>query len=579
MKSFYTLITCLLFLAPSYTKASEDSTAVFFSTNSHHLDEVQLHKLIQFVNELDQESDFTVVIRGFTDHRGSPDFNRQLSKRRAESVRQFLQGQGLYPGEIRIEPWGESKAERKGSADEELKSDRRVEVILKNLTFNDLQQLHEALAHGNQTVVKIDPTEPNTIHTARGSRVYIPASALCNHSGEKVCSEVLVEVTEALDPIEFLAENLSTISNGVPLISGGMLKIMAKDEKGNELQLLQGQNITVNIPDQVPDPAMNLFVSNNGSDWQEAKARKPFAYKNLPEKPKCEYPVFRYPAYQPDLKSKPVKPVDPIMPKDLKSPDPEAYKAELKWYDFLWRKSKERKANQAYAVSMDRYMKQARKHDERVEKYKADCRTISQRKLNYASELEKWEAAEFNRRNEWKKSVHDPAYAAWIAEWEKVDSLYLIKYKAWQEKVALLKAEQLSEAEASGQLDINAVSGYSFTTSQLNWINADKFYSQDPEFAKAFEIEGNDPNNEKVVIVFKGMKSVLNTTPDDTRKCYVTPTIATNQNAVILAYKISDDGKIMICVRDLDITKTRQQLEYRETSIRELRKTVDEIVS
>jgi OOP family OmpA-OmpF porin len=50
-----------------------------------------------------------VVIEGHADVSGSPEYNQRLSEQRAESVKRYLVGRGVPPGQLRTEGFGESR--------------------------------------------------------------------------------------------------------------------------------------------------------------------------------------------------------------------------------------------------------------------------------------------------------------------------------------------------------------------------------------------------------------------------------------------------------------------------------------
>lgn len=72
----------------------------------------------------------TAVIVGFTDSRGSDEYNRQLSQRRAESVRNFLIGEGVQGDRIRAEGRGETSPIASNDTAEGRAENRRVEISL-----------------------------------------------------------------------------------------------------------------------------------------------------------------------------------------------------------------------------------------------------------------------------------------------------------------------------------------------------------------------------------------------------------------------------------------------------------------
>lgn len=57
----------------------------------------------------DHYGEATITVEGFTDSAGSPDYNRRLGLRRAESVKQFLAAQGLRESQLRAVSYGEDR--------------------------------------------------------------------------------------------------------------------------------------------------------------------------------------------------------------------------------------------------------------------------------------------------------------------------------------------------------------------------------------------------------------------------------------------------------------------------------------
>lgn len=71
-------------------------------------------------------SDVPVVLEGHADYRSSDAHNMELSRRRAESVKQFLVSQGLPASRVNLRPQGERGATGRGA--QGMRQDRRVEV-------------------------------------------------------------------------------------------------------------------------------------------------------------------------------------------------------------------------------------------------------------------------------------------------------------------------------------------------------------------------------------------------------------------------------------------------------------------
>ncbi len=70
----------------------------------------------------------SVVAVGFTDSVGSDDYNRGLSARRAEGVRQYLLAKGLEPAMVRAQAQGEVEPVADNASAEGRAQNRRTEV-------------------------------------------------------------------------------------------------------------------------------------------------------------------------------------------------------------------------------------------------------------------------------------------------------------------------------------------------------------------------------------------------------------------------------------------------------------------
>lgn len=88
-----------------------------------------LNKLVAFLNEYTNR---TVMIEGYTDSVGSEDYNQGLSQRRADSVKTYLVGQGI--GSVRLVAAGKGENAPVAGNDSAAgrQQNRRVEVIIDN---------------------------------------------------------------------------------------------------------------------------------------------------------------------------------------------------------------------------------------------------------------------------------------------------------------------------------------------------------------------------------------------------------------------------------------------------------------
>ncbi len=110
-------------------------------TVNFDLNEYALHpeakEIIQenVIDALTGDSRLYVTIKGYTDALGNADYNLNLSKKRAETVKEFLKSNGIGENRIRTFSYGESQLLEKGikweDLDEmELKKYRKVEIVI-----------------------------------------------------------------------------------------------------------------------------------------------------------------------------------------------------------------------------------------------------------------------------------------------------------------------------------------------------------------------------------------------------------------------------------------------------------------
>ncbi len=113
--------------APIVVKEFPALPAIHFDFDSDVVDtQKYAEELSTIVSVLKEFDDTNVVVTGYTDHRGTNNYNDGLSTRRAEAVKSYLVGQGIASS--RVSTSGEGK-DPKTSGDEALTiKARRVEV-------------------------------------------------------------------------------------------------------------------------------------------------------------------------------------------------------------------------------------------------------------------------------------------------------------------------------------------------------------------------------------------------------------------------------------------------------------------
>lgn len=99
---------------------------VYFDFDSHSVPPPERSKVAQVADHLKNSSD-TLILAGFTDERGTPEYNRGLGERRAQAVRQELQRMGVSGGKIQTVSFGEEMPADPGSNESAWAKNRRAE--------------------------------------------------------------------------------------------------------------------------------------------------------------------------------------------------------------------------------------------------------------------------------------------------------------------------------------------------------------------------------------------------------------------------------------------------------------------
>jgi len=105
-------------------------SGVLFESGGDKLTSSSESRLDTVAQALAAYPDRSIVVEGHTDDRGSDATNQQLSQKRAESVRSYLQQRGVPPEQMRAVGRGESQPIASNDTAEGRANNRRVEVIV-----------------------------------------------------------------------------------------------------------------------------------------------------------------------------------------------------------------------------------------------------------------------------------------------------------------------------------------------------------------------------------------------------------------------------------------------------------------
>ncbi len=99
---------------------------IYFAFDSYAVSSGEHGKIDEVASFL-RSSPSNVIIAGFTDERGTPEYNRGLGERRAQAVRQALIGAGVDPSLLQTVSFGAEMPADPGSGEAAWARNRRVE--------------------------------------------------------------------------------------------------------------------------------------------------------------------------------------------------------------------------------------------------------------------------------------------------------------------------------------------------------------------------------------------------------------------------------------------------------------------
>lgn len=99
---------------------------VYFAFDSYAIDGTERGKIDEVASFLKSAGN-NVIIAGFTDERGTPEYNRGLGERRAQAVREALIRSGVDSGKVQTVSFGAEMPAATGSGESAWAKNRRAE--------------------------------------------------------------------------------------------------------------------------------------------------------------------------------------------------------------------------------------------------------------------------------------------------------------------------------------------------------------------------------------------------------------------------------------------------------------------
>ncbi|MCW5924692.1 MAG: OmpA family protein [Saprospiraceae bacterium] len=411
------LLALAFLLAPLVSPAQATISSVYFELGKHELSATARQTLDALALQLLVAPDYMIKIEAWTDDRGSESYNQRLATQRAEAVQQYLADRGLLPGKATVRSWGKQNPAYDNSTEEARQLNRRVDVTFSPVFFSDYRALQTRLSAPAEQLLRILPDREQQITAAKGTIIKIPPQAFVFEDGTAPTGPVELMVREAFSPSDFVLQNLTTLSDGRILQTGGMVYIGAQAD-GKPLRLAEGASLTVALPTRRADPNMELFYGetnpDNSINWLPTRQ----SFRQTMKKPRTEieidpatsarivalqvpeYPEPLVPKFSGDLPPMPRKPVAPIAPKPPQKP--------------TWENA-QRKYGYGYGPVMNRMTKKRLKKAQKyyqtaLANYERDSLSFIRLQQRYLNNLDKHQAALVayeTAEQKWKNEVVD----------------------------------------------------------------------------------------------------------------------------------------------------------------------------
>lgn len=618
------LLFCLAYLAMSLTQLTgqeQISKNIYFPTDVFTLDDQSENELQQFLSQLDQYTEHDITIVGHTDQDGSDEYNLSLSERRAASVADYFNSKGISSGILDVSYKGEAQLVNHSNLDNLKKQNRRVSIVAQVYKYENVNEFIELLDNENVNKHTINTNNEVELFLNKGTEVSIPKNAFCLEDGTPVDNKnVDLTIKEAFSYMDMIDQQLFTQTEDQILETGGMIYISATKD-GQKLNLQEGKSIDLTYPIQKPLKGMELFVPEyqKGSEdptdfvWKttgkaipSVEPKKEEAFKQVDLSPILDYPFDELLAEKPSITFEDM----PKFPRAVKKPYPPS--------DKIYTQEKYKEVYKKYEVALEEYKKDQKTYPARLKEWskEVDLRKKAIAKHRYAlkiyytqkrvhnaiQRLEEREVKESHDKllTELFDFLYKPSPNIPFDEKQLVKEAFQDVARDVKENTSLkifpssnmvtrsgkycedffyilqAKQRQLETGEFSQDaLNAKRASRYVVSTTDLGWINCDRFYDV-PQEDKTNLTLANVENGVKCFMVFKNIKSVLRPSGMKDKSFKDIPK---GELVTLLALKFMND-KAYIAKHEVTTGSVKKmELDYKVTTLSKLKNIIKNIAS
>lgn len=266
MKSLVVLLA-FTFLQSGIYAQKENFKAIFFDNNKFDLSKQETLKLDSIYVLIASSPNYQLQIIGHANISGNEANNLILSKKRAEAVSEYLLKKGINKNFIEVQFLGDSQSSHLPKNENNLKQNRRVDIIW---TFNEMDDT--IFKRKKPQTFIISASKDTAITCQEGTIIKISKNSFTSEqSGKSATGLIALKVEEYYKVSDMILANLSTVSNGDLLETGGMINIEAFSQKNEKLQLQYGKTIEISFPTNNFVENMQLFTGtfeNKKMNWE-----------------------------------------------------------------------------------------------------------------------------------------------------------------------------------------------------------------------------------------------------------------------------------------------------------------------
>lgn len=375
--------------------------------------------------------------------------------------------------------------------------------------------------------------EDKTITCKEGTKITIKSNSFVNESGKTVTGEIKFQVKEYYKTSDILLANLTTTSNNDILETGGMLHIEAFS-KGEKCQLKKEATIEIAFPTKEKKDDMQLF---NGQ-WNKETINWTVESTTDLNKVYSSATVDEIPSF-PGGEKKMME----FLSKQIKYPQ-SALEQGIQGVVYI-----------GFIVSRDGTL-------ENIRVLRGVHPTLDEPALSAVKQMPKWKPGK-------QKGEYVNVQFALPVNFRSRDGEFNtnnVQYaKDFESKTT---DENLQEAE------ISEISQYIFSTSQLGWINCDRFYKDNSPKIDYFVNIGNVKNVD-IKIVFNDINSILTGWMNQGK--YTFNSVPTGHKVTLVALKYEND-QYYLAVTETTITKDRKpSLVFEQVTMARLKTEMEKL--